>query len=318
MIRPTILTVGSLNMDQIVRVERLPVLGETVLGAGSLRLVPGGKGANQAVAMARLGAAVSMAGRVGGDPFGASLLAALQADHVDTSLVVVDEHEASGVALIFLAPTGENAIVVAAGANMRVGEEQAQMQRLLAVLPTVRSLVLQLEIPLATVQMLIAAGQQASVLVVLNLAPAQALSLDVLRQVDALILNETEASFIRDELNNASQPGRIISTLSEAARLALDLHTRGIAKVVITLGAQGATLAYRGSIVHVSAPPVQVVDTTAAGDCFVGAFTVALTEGQPPAEALRFAVHASALKVTKFGAQSGLPTRAQVKALSGY
>lgn len=314
MTQPTILTVGSLNMDQVVRVERLPVLGETVLGTGSLRLVPGGKGANQTVAMALLGAAVSIAGRVGIDPFGTSLLAALQAAHVDTSLVVVDEQEASGVALIFLTPTGENAIVVAPGANMHVGEDQAQMQRILAALPGARSLVLQMEIPLATVQTLIVAGHQAGVPVVLNLAPAQALPLAILRQVDVLVLNETEASLIRDALNHAAKPGQVISTVNEAALLALDLHGRGIAKVIITLGAQGAILAYGGNTIHVPAPAVQVVDTTAAGDCFVGAFTVALAEGQPPAEALRFAVYASALKVTKFGAQSGLPTRGEVEA----
>ncbi len=315
MTHPTILTVGSLNMDQVVQVERLPVLGETLLGAGSLRLVPGGKGANQAVAMARLGSAVSLAGRVGTDPFGTSLLKALQTAHLDTSLVVVDEQEASGVALIFLAPTGENAIVVAPGANMHVGEDEAQMQRILAVLPSARALVLQLEIPLSTVQTLIAAGHQANVPVVLNLAPAQALPLEVLRQVNVLVLNETEASFICDILNNASKPGQVISSVSEATRLALNLHGRGIAQVIITLGAQGAILAAGGNAVHVSAPPVQVVDTTASGDCFVGAFTVALTEGLLPAEALRFAVHASALKVTKFGAQSGLPTRGEVEAL---
>lgn len=310
----TILTVGSLNMDQVVQVERLPALGETLLGAGSLRLVSGGKGANQAVAMARLGATVNMAGRVGSDPFGVQLLTALQADHVDTSLIVVDEQEASGVALIFLTPKGENAIVVVSGANGRVGEDQDQMQRILAALPLARVLVLQLEIPLATVCTLIAAAHQAGVPVVLNLAPAQALPLDVLRQVDVLIVNETEACFLLDTLGGAQQPSAI-SNLKGAALMAMNLHTRGIAKVVLTLGVQGAMLAYEGNTVHVPAPAVQVVDTTAAGDCFVGAFTVALTEYQEISHALRFAVYASALKVTKFGAQSGLPTRAEVEAL---
>lgn len=311
----TILTVGSLNMDQIVRVERLPTLGETLLGAGSLRLVPGGKGANQAVAMARLGASVSMAGRVGADSFGAHLLKALQADHVDTSLIVVDEQEASGVALIFLTPQGENAIVVAAGTNGRVGEDQEQMQRILAALPTARALVLQLEIPLATVCTFIAAGHQAGVPVILNLAPVQALPLDILRQVDVLVVNETEACFLLDTLGGAQKPHATVKNLTEASLMTMNLHRRGFAKVVMTLGAQGAMLAYEGNTVHVPAPTVQVVDTTAAGDCFVGAFTVALTEYQEISHALRFAVYASALKVTKFGAQSGLPTRAEVEAL---
>lgn len=309
----SILTVGSLNMDQVVQLARLPVMGETLLGAGSLRLVPGGKGANQAVAMARLGAAVSMAGRVGHDPFGTHLLQSLQADGVDTSLIVVDEQEASGVAFIFLLPDGNNAIVVASGANMRVGADPAQMQQINAALAQADALVLQLEMPLETVKTLIVAGHQAGVPVVLNLAPAQALPLDILRQLDVLIVNETEAYFLLDTLANGQQAATEIKNLSEAALMALNLHARGIAKVVITLGAQGAILAYSGKTVHVPPPSVQVVDTTAAGDCFVGAFTIALTEGQEISHALRFAVYASALKVTKFGAQSGLPTRAEVE-----
>jgi ribokinase len=314
MSRQRILAVGSLNMDQVVQVARLPVMGETLLGAGSLHLVPGGKGANQAMAMARLGASVSMAGRVGRDPFGTQLLQVLQADGVDTSLVVIDEQEASGVALIFLSPEGDNAIVVVPGANLRVGEDPVQMQRILTALPESRALVLQMEIPLATVQTLVAAGQQARVPVVLNLAPAQALPLETLRQLDVLVVNETEACFLRDSLAGVQKPASVISDLSEASLLAMNLHRRGIDNVVITLGAQGAVLVYDGNTVHIPAPAVQVVDTTAAGDCFAGAFTVALSEGQEIASALRFAVYASALKVTKFGAQSGLPTRAEVEA----
>lgn len=314
MSRQRILAVGSLNMDQVVQVARLPVMGETLLGAGSLHLVPGGKGANQAMAMARLGASVSMAGRVGRDPFGTQLLQVLQADGVDTSLVVVDEQEASGVALIFLSPEGDNAIVVVPGANLRVGEDPVQMQRILTALPESRALVLQMEIPLATVQTLVAAGQQARVPVVLNLAPAQALPLETLRQLDVLVVNETEACFLRDSLAGVQKPASVISDLSEASLLAMNLHRRGIDNVVITLGAQGAVLVYDGNTVHIPAPAVQVVDTTAAGDCFAGAFTVALSEGREVASALRFAVYASALKVTKFGAQSGLPTRAEVEA----
>ena len=316
----SILTVGSLNMDQVVQLARLPVMGETLLGAGSLRLIPGGKGANQAVAMARLGASITMAGRVGRDPFGVHLLEALQKDGVDTSLIVVDEQEASGVAFIFLSPQGDNAIVVASGANMRVGDDQAQMQRIIVTLPQARALVLQLEIPLETVKTLIAAGHQAGVPVVLNLAPAQALPLETLRELEVLVVNETEASFLRDSLASSSSTPPLIQTVEEASLLATKLHEQGIPNVVITLGQHGAVLARRGEAgstecIHQEPPRVQVVDTTAAGDCFAGAFTVALTEKQTPAEALRFAVYASALQVTKFGAQSGLPTRAEVESL---
>ena len=310
MSRHTILTVGSLNMDQVVQVPHVPVLGETLLGAGSLKLVPGGKGANQAVAMARLGAQVAMAGRVGSDPFGERLLKALQDDGVDTRLVDIDTREASGTAFIFLAPGGDNAIVVASGANMQVGKDAQQMARIGEAIPKAGALVLQLEIPIATVKSLIATGHQAGVPVVLNLAPAQPLPWEILSQLAVLIVNETEGSMLS---------GQRIDTPDDARTVATVLHGHGIPTVIITLGAQGALLATsdrtgKSLCFHQLAPAVQVIDTTAGGDCFAGAFTVALTEGQSPQEALRFAVYASALKVTKFGAQSGLPTRAEVEA----
>jgi ribokinase len=305
-----ILVVGSLNMDQVVHVPRPPVLGETLLGAGSLKLVPGGKGANQAVSMARLGAPVAMAGRVGTDPFGEQLLKALMADKIDTGLVAVDQHEASGVAFIFLTPDGDNAIIVASGANMCVGQDQVQIANIFEAIARARALVLQLEIPLETVTRLIAAGHDAGIPVVLNLAPAQPLAWEVLRQLQVLIVNEIEAGV----LSNTQ-----IDNQEDARAAATAIHQKGIPLVVITLGAHGAVLAKDDGIgnmqtIYQPVPKVNVIDTTAAGDCFVGAFTVALTEGQNAEEALRFAVYASALKVTKFGAQSGLPTREEIEA----
>ena len=316
----TILTVGSLNMDQIVEVIRLPVQGETLLGSGSFRLVPGGKGANQAVAMARLGAQSSLAGRVGRDAFGEQLLKTLQDDGVNTTLLVIDEQEASGIAFIFLVPHGDNAIVVASGANRQVGEDKEQMQRIMATLSQVQALVLQLEIPLATVVQLVAAGQQMGVPVVLNLAPAQAVPLETLHQLDVLVLNEVEAHFLGDTLLDTASLSPLPQTLQEVSQLAVKLHELGISKVVVTLGERGALLAHTGEageseVLHQEPPQVQVVDTTAAGDCFVGAFTIALLEGHLPAEALRFAVYASTLKVTRSGAQSGLPRRIEVEHL---
>ncbi len=306
----SILVVGSLNMDQVVRVPRVPRVGETLLSAGSLRLVPGGKGANQAVAMARLGGTVAMAGRVGTDPFGERLVQALRADHINTDLLVVDQQEASGTAFIFLTIDGDNAIVVAPGANMRVGQDRAQMQAILATLPQMQALVLQLEIPVETVKTLIASGRQAGAMVVLNLAPAQPLPREVLQQVSVLVVNENEAALLS---------GQRVETREDAIVVAKVLHDYGIATVIITLGSRGAILVTDDEAGHTQhfyqdAPGVQTVDTTAAGDCFVGAITVALCEGQPVEEALRFAVYASALKVTKFGAQSGLPTREEVRA----
>lgn len=308
----TILTVGSLNMDEVVQVSRMPAMGETLLGAGSLKLVPGGKGANQAVAMARLGASVAMAGRVGNDPFGAQLLKALQADGIDTQLVAVDSEEASGVAFIFLSPDGDNAIVVASGANMRVGADAQQLTDIYAAITRSSALVLQLEIPLETVKSMIGAGHQAGIPVILNLAPAQPLPWQILQQLTALIVNETEASMLSGQRVDSFEDARIVASV---------LHGRGIPIVIITLGAQGALLAASSSsgetqIIHQPAPKVQVVDTTAGGDCFCGAFTVAFTEQQSLEDALRFAVYASALKVTKFGAQSGLPTRKEVEAFA--
>jgi ribokinase len=305
-----ILVVGSLNMDQIVHVPRPPVLGETLLGAGSLKLVPGGKGANQAVSMARLGAPVAMAGRVGTDPFGEQLLKALRADKIDTGLVAIDQQEASGVAFIFLTSGGDNAIIVASGANMCVGQDRVQLANIFEAVARARALVLQLEIPLDTVKTLIAAGHNAGIPVVLNLAPAQPLAWEILRQLQVLIVNEIEAGLLSDAQIDNQEDARIVAT---------SMHKQGIPLVVITLGARGAVLARDDGIGNTQtfyqpAPRVNVVDTTAAGDCFVGAFTVALTEGQNPEDALRFAAYASALKVTKFGAQSGLPTRAEVEA----
>jgi len=310
MSKSNILVVGSLNMDQVVRVVRVPLLGETLLGAGSLQLIPGGKGANQAVAMARLGTSVVMAGRVGNDPFGERLLHSLKADHIDTSLMVTDPSEASGTAFIFLTQDGDNAIVVASGANMCVGTDPVQNEQIAQALVQARALVLQLEIPLETVIALTSAAYQAGVPVIVNLAPAQPLPKESLKQLHVLVVNETEAGLLSGQRVDSLEDARIVGTV---------LHGQGITNVVITLGAQGAILVTddeRGTTrtFHQTAPKVQVVDTTAAGDCFVGALTTALTEGQAPEDALRFAVYASALKVTKFGAQSGLPTRAEVNA----
>ena len=178
-----ILVVGSLNMDEVVHVPRPPVSGETLLGAGSLKLVPGGKGANQAVSMARLGASVAMAGRVGTDPFGKQLLDALTADKIDTGLISIDQQEASGVAFIFLTPEGDNAIIVASGANMCVGQDREQLVNIFEAITRSQALVLQLEIPIETVTTLIAAGHNAGIPVVLNFAPAQSLAWEILRQL---------------------------------------------------------------------------------------------------------------------------------------
>jgi len=310
MTQDTILVVGSLNMDQVMRVPRLPVLGETLLGAGSLRFVPGGKGANQAVAIARLGGSAAMAGRVGTDPFGSQLLQALQSATVNTDLVVVDQEDSSGVAFILLGPNGDNAIIVAPGANAHMGRDSTHIARIFAAMEHTTAVVVQLEIPLETVQQLTAHAHKLGVPLILNLAPAQPLPREMLRQISVLVVNETEASLLS---------GQRVENVDDARIVAAVLLAYGISTVVITLGSRGALLTIRDEAgkphsIYQAAPQVNVVDTTAAGDCFVGALAVALSEKQPPEQALRFAVYASALKVTRFGAQSGLPTREEVHA----
>jgi ribokinase len=305
-----ILVVGSLNMDQVVRVPHIPHMGETLLAENSLKFVPGGKGANQAVAIARMGASVTMAGRVGIDSFGDRLLDAMRTEGIDTQLIVRDKEENTGTAFIFLSHEGDNAIVVAGGTNMLVGEDEAHMQQIHAALASAQALVLQLEIPLATVTSLIEKADTLGVPVTLNLAPAQALSRDLLRKVTVLVLNETEATQLSGQQVHSVEDARIVATI---------LHGYGIQTVVITLGARGAMLVTRDATgqsrcIYQASPKVQPVDTTAAGDCFVGALTVALIEGQRAEDALRFAVYAASLKIARFGAQSGIPYREEVLA----
>ncbi|GAC1614302.1 MAG: hypothetical protein NVS4B9_02370 [Ktedonobacteraceae bacterium] len=211
-LRP-ILVVGSLNMDQVVSVPRMPVQGETLLGAGELKLVPGGKGGNQAVAMARLGAPVTMAGRVGNDTFGEQLRQALQGDTINTELLVVDQEEATGVAFIFLTPEKDNAIVVASGANACVGQDAEQNARILAAMQDAQALVLQLEIPVQTVGKLIVAAYEARLLVVLNLAPAQQLPREVLQRVSVLVLKGNEASMLSGQRVENIEDARIVATV---------------------------------------------------------------------------------------------------------
>ena len=305
----TILVVGSVNMDQVVEVQHLPQLGETLLSAGSLKLIPGGKGANQAVAMARQGGQVKMAGRVGKDPFGTRLLENLRNDGVDVDLFVQDTEAATGTAFIFLVDH-DNAIVVSAGANANVGLDKEQYNRILSTFKHIQTLVLQLEIPLETVCQLITAAHEAGVQTILNLAPAQQLPEEILQKLAVLVVNESEAALLS---------GQRVENIEEATAVARQLHQSGIGIVVITLGAHGSILVTsdeQGQAYNIHQPALQVqpVDTTAAGDCFVGALTVALTEGKSPDEALQFATVAGAIKVTRFGAQSGLPTRQEVQA----
>lgn len=300
-----ICVVGSLNMDLVVRTPRLPQAGETVSG-GPFGTYLGGKGANQAVAAARLGAAVSMVGRVGGDAFGDALRSGVQQAGVDVRHVVALPEVASGVALIAVDASGQNAIIIAPGANGAL--TPADVDSAEEAIAGARVLLLQLETPLPAVQRAAELARAADTTVVLNPAPAQALPPDLLALVDFLIPNEHEAAILLGE------PG----FAGDAARQAVDLReVTGVGNVVMTLGGRGVILVSgTESTPHVVQPhAVTVVDTTAAGDAFVGAFAVALAEGRAPQEAVRWGNAAGALAVTRSGAQPSLPTRVEVEAL---
>jgi ribokinase len=295
--------VGSLNMDLIARSPRIPRPGETIIG-GDFHTAPGGKGANQAVAAARLGARVSMIGRVGRDAFAGQLLDNLSAAGVDHTFVIQDSEVATGVALIVVDDAGENSIVVASGANMRLSP--ADVDEAEAVIAGADALLLQLESPLETVIRAAEVARAHGVTVILNPAPARSLPAELLAMVDVLIPNESETSLLT---------GLPVSNQAEAETAATALREMGVGTVILTLGERGALLAREEETEQVLAFEVTPVDTTAAGDAFVGGFTVAMAGGQPLAEAVRWGNAAGALATTKLGAQPSLPTRQDLEAL---
>ena len=288
--RPEVLVVGSLNHDITVRVPRLPLAGETVLGI-SHSTDTGGKGANQAVAAARLGRRVAMVGRVGRDDGGRMLLASLDAAGVDTSRVVEDPDVGTGMAAIAVEPGGENLIVVSPGANGAV--TLADVHRL----PETAVLLAQLEVPVPVVT---AAVERFSGTVVLNPAPAAPLPPALLAQVNVLVPNRSELALLAG---------------GDGSPDVLARRIEGPDAVVVTLGAEGALVVDGGGVTAVPAPNVEAVDATAAGDAFCGALADALVRGEGLRDAARWAVAAGAVAVTRAGAQSSLPTAAEVEAL---
>ncbi len=296
--------VGSINMDLVVRAPRFALAGETILGH-AFSTIPGGKGANQAVAARRQGAEVCMIGRVGGDDFGDTMSRNLQHEGINTERLVSDNDESSGVALITVDDSGENTIIVVPGANGRLSIADIEAARTLIAEADI--LLMQLEIPLAVVEHAARAAREGRVTVILNAAPARSLTSQLLSLVDYLVVNESEVLLLACD---ASTSGNATSP-EEAART---LQGSGARNVVITLGQQGALLLpVSGPSVSVPAFRVQAVDTTAAGDAFVGAFAVRLAAGVEPKEALRWANAAGALTVTREGAQPSLPTVAEVE-----
>lgn len=295
---PRIVVIGSLNMDVVVEADRPPALGETVAGK-QVHFIPGGKGANQAVAAARLGANTRMVGAVGTDAFGQSLLAALRQEGIDADTVKVVEGTHTGIASIVLSQ-GDNQIIVVPGANDHcLPADLSACERQIAEADVV---LLQLEIPLPTVLFAAKMAKRLGKTVVLNPAPARELPDELLQHVDVLIPNESELYLLAD-----SAAGQ---ELEAAMR---SLLQKGVRTVVTTLGAKGAAyLTDKEPLGFVSSHKVDVVDTTGAGDSFNAGFSYALASGSSVAEAAAFATAVAALAVTKLGAQAGMPTLAEV------
>lgn len=298
--RPRIAVVGSINMDLVFRSPRMPAIGETVKGTEFFQL-PGGKGANQAVAAARQGAEVHFVGAVGADLFGEQALSGLAEEGIVTDQVISSSAAATGVAGIFVDDDGANSIVIAPGANELL--TVAQVEAAEAVIAHSAFLVCQLESPLDSVHRAIGIARAQGVQVVFNPAPAHPIDDAMLAQVDYLVVNETEA---------AQLSGVTVDDADSAVKAAEALRARGAAVVLLTMGEQGVLVAGVDGFRFIPAVKVEAIDTTAAGDTFVGAFTVAMARGFALDAAVTEAQYAAALTVTRLGAQSAIPTRDEV------
>ncbi|CAI8699441.1 ribokinase [Pseudomonas sp. IT-P176] len=296
-----VVVVGSLNMDLVTRAPRLPRGGETLIGQ-SFATVSGGKGANQAVAAARLGAQVAMVGCVGSDAYGRELSEALLAEQIDCQALSTVEGS-SGVALIVVDDLSQNAIVIVAGANGAL--TPPVVEQFDAVLQAADVLICQLEVPYETVGHVLRRGRELGKTVILNPAPASgALPAEWYASIDYLIPNESEA---------AALSGLPVDSLQTAKAAATQLIAMGAGKVIITLGAEGSLFANGQGFQHFPAPRVKALDTTAAGDTFVGGFAAALASGKSEAEAIGFGQVAAALSVTRAGAQPSIPRLSDVQ-----
>jgi ribokinase len=296
---PDILVVGSINADLVVRAPRFPEPGETISGE-DLQIIPGGKGANQAVAAARQGASVSMIGRVGNDSFGPELINNLKQNNVNTSRVQIDSESATGTATIIVDANGQNSIVLSAGGNGRVSSADVNS----ASFSDHRLLLLQLEIPIETVLAATQRAKERGLRVVLNPAPARPLPDELISTPDFIVPNESELSLLTD---------LAVKDLPSTEKAAKALLERGAQNVIVTLGANGALLVTHTEVTHVDTYKVDVIDTTAAGDAFIGGFASALLRDEALEEAVRYGCACGALASTKFGAQPSMPTREAVE-----
>ncbi|MEO0802096.1 MAG: ribokinase [Cyanobacteria bacterium J06642_2] len=303
--RNAIAVVGSLNIDIVVRVPELPVAGETVLG-GDYAQFFGGKGANQAVSAARAGANVKMLGAVGDDSFGPQVKAALQAEGIATD-TLLSSPGSTGLALIAVSDRGQNHIVVSAGANGRYRSDCVDLD----AIRTAATILVQLEIPFETACLAIDTAAAAGVPVLLNPAPARPLSDALLAKVSYLVVNEVEAAAI----GGVTAASDLARDRTMAIEVACQLRDRGAKSVIVTLGGAGIAWAGERGEGYEPAFPVDVIDTTAAGDGFCGALAARLVEGAELDKAIRFANAAGAIAVTRAGAQPSLGRRAEIEAL---
>jgi ribokinase len=296
---PKIVVVGSANTDFVLGVPELPSKGQTVLG-NQFRVVRGGKGANQAVAAARLGADVTFVARLGTDSFGDEALAAYRQEGIRTDFIVQDPEIHSGIALIMVNPTGENMIGVGPGANSHLST--ADVQAASAVIQEADCVLLQLEIPLEAVQTAVEIANSNHIRVILNPAPAQKLPQEILRSIDFLTPNETEAALLAGQ-----DPSQI-----ETASLPRLGSILGVPNLVVTMGSRGAAILHEGQATLIPPFPITPIDTTASGDAFNGALAVSLARGESLPHAVRFANAAGAITATRPGAQPSLPTRKEL------
>ncbi len=297
---PNILVIGSSNTDMVVKTERFPQAGETILG-GEFFMFPGGKGANQAVAAARLGGEVTFICKVGQDIFGTQAVEGFKKEGIATDFCLTDEHTASGVALITVNAEGENEIVVASGANNQL--TTTDLDNAESAFAAADLVLIQLETPIPTVEYAIAKAGKMGKRVILNPAPAQNISADTYQHLFLITPNETEAELLT---------GIRVEDDATAAQAADALLAKGVKHVILTLGAKGAYYKSAGQEALVPAEKVKAVDTTAAGDVFNGALTVALAEGKDWLPAIQFAAKAAAISVTRMGAQASAPHRSDL------
>jgi len=292
-----VLVIGSLNMDLVARVPHLPAPGET-LASESFATIAGGKGANQAVAAARLGARTAMVGCVGDDAHGRALRDGLQREGIDHRAVRTHATQPTGMALISVDRASRNHIVLVPGSNDSVGA--ADLDTAASLLAEAAIVVCQLEVPMLTVQQALQRAKTAGKTTVLNPAPARPVDAALLARVDWLVPNEVEAAILG---------GIAVTDIASATRAGKALLARGCSQVLITLGARGVLHVHAGGTQHHPAPVVDALDTTAAGDTFIGGFVARLAAGASPAEAIRFGQAAAALSVTRHGAQTSIPWR---------